>query len=424
MFELTIAAVLIVINGIFALSELAIVSSRKQRLKNLINQNKRGAKSALSLAEDPGKFLSTVQIGITLVGILAGAFSGAALGGMLTLQLEAWGVTAFVAEPLGYAIVISIITFFSVVVGELVPKQLALRNPEAIACMVAPAMKMLSRIGAPVVWLLDASSRLIFHLMGQSALADNAVTEEEIKTLVAEAEAAGVIEDDERRMIGGVLRLSDRKVESLMTPRTEVDWISLTDSEEEVRALLSKSEHSRLPVAETSTEDMIGVVQSRELLAALLTGKPLNVRRYMHQAPIIPETMDALDVLDTLREAEVPMALVHDEYGHFQGVVTPADVLEAITGVISVNVDTDSEHLVRRGDGSWLVSGAMPADEVGERLGVQFPAMRDYHTMAGMLIAELKHLPKTGESVEAFGWRFEVVDMDGHRIDKILAMPG
>jgi len=247
MVELVIAALLILCNGLFALSELAIVSARKARLRAMAAQGNKGAAAALQLSEDPGKFLSTVQIGITLIGVLAGAFSGAALGGMLTSTLETWGVHDWAAEPLGFGIVISLITYFSVVIGELVPKQFALRHTETIAAALAPTMKMLSQIGAPAVWLLDSSTRLIFALLGQRASNESAVTEEEIKHLVAEAEAAGVIENDERRMIGGILRLSDRRVRALMTPRTEVDWINLADSDEDIRDTIMKSTHSRRP---------------------------------------------------------------------------------------------------------------------------------------------------------------------------------
>ena len=424
MLELTIALVLIALNGVFALSELAIVSARKPRLKVMAEAGRSGARAALALAEDPGRFLSTVQIGITLVGILAGAYSGAALGARLTATLADQGVSPRLAEPLGYGLVIGAITYLSVIIGELVPKHLALRNAEGIACAVAPSMALLSRVAGPVVWLLDASTRVIFGLFGRETESANAVTEEEIKTVVAEAQTAGVIEFEERRMIAGVLRLGDRAVRGVMTPRTDVDWIDLDhDDETAIRVLLGSTPHSRLPVAQGDPDNMIGVVQARAILADMLAGKPLDIRANVRHAPVVPDTLDALDVLQVLREAEVPLALVHDEYGHFEGVVTPADLLEAIAGAFRSDAGEPEPDAVRREDGSWLLAGSMPADEMAEQLGVPLPAQRKYHTVAGLIIGELQHLPATGERVEALGWRFEVVDLDGRRIDKVLATP-
>ncbi|WP_112663266.1 hemolysin family protein [Microvirga flavescens] len=423
MLELAIALVLVALNGVFALSELALVSSRRPRLKAMAEQGRSGAATALAVLEDSGRFLSTVQIGITLVGILAGAFSGAALGEKLTLILIDAGVPRGGAEPLGYGIVIGLITYLSIVVGELVPKQFALRDPEPVACLVAPIMMFLSKIAAPAVWLLNASTRLIFRLFGATSDSDSTVTEEELKMLVGEAESAGVIEEEERRMISGVLRLGDRQVRGLMTPRTDVDWIDLDeDDPEKIRQILIETSHSRLPVSEGSSDNMIGVVQSRELLAALLAGEALDVRKHLRTAPVIPDTLYALDALTLLRDSEVPMALVHDEYGHFEGVVTPADALEAIAGAFRSDVETEEPDAVRRDDGSWLFAGSMPVDEMAETLGVTLPEGRGYHTVGGLVISFLQHLPATGEYVDAFDWRFEVVDLDGRRIDKVLAV--
>jgi putative hemolysin len=420
--ELIIALALVALNGVFALSELAIVSARRPRLKAMAEQGRSGASTALTLMEDSGRFLSTVQIGITLVGILAGAFSGAALGGRLTDIFLAQGMPEGAAEPLGFGIVIGIITYLSIVVGELVPKQLALRHPEGIACAMAPLMLVVSKVAAPAVWLLNASTSLIFGLFGPSK-EETTVTEEEIKMLVGEAESAGVIEEEERRMISGVLRLGDRTVRGLMTPRTDVDWIDTEDSEETIRQLLIETPHSRLPVSEGTPDNVIGVVQSRELLAALLTGQPLEIRKHLQQAPVIPDTLYALDALAILRDSEVPMAVVHDEYGHFEGVVTPADALEAIVGAFRSDGEAPEPDAVRRDDGSWLLAGSMPVDEMAEILGVTLPETRSYHTVGGLVISELQHLPTTGEHVETFGWRFEVIDLDERRIDKVLAAP-
>ena len=420
MLELIVAFLLIALNGIFALSELAIVSARRTRLKNMVEDGKRGAASALALSENPGRFLSTVQIGITLVGILAGAFSGAALGDQLGEILLSEGVDPRCAHPVGYGLVVAFITYLSVVIGELVPKQLALRNAEGIACFMAPIMNVVSKIGAPVVWFLDFSTRMIFRLLGFNTAPDNAVTEEEIKTLVAEASTTGVIEEDERAMIAGVLRLGGRAVRAVMTPRGEIDWLDVTLSEKEIQAHLENTEHSRLPAGDGTPDAIIGVIQVRELLAPLIKRKPLKIRDFVRQAPFVPDIAEALDVLQVLRNADVPMALVHDEYGHFEGIVTPADILDAIAGSFSSDEDQSEPEAVRRDDGSFLIAGWMPVDEMAELIGLKLPEKRSYETAAGLVIELMRRLPQTGEAVETEGFRFEVVDLDGRRVDKLL----
>lgn len=420
LFELIVAFLLIGLNGIFALSELAIVSARRTRLKTMAEDGRRGAASALALSENPGRFLSTVQIGITLVGILAGAFSGAALGDQLGEFLLSEGVDPRFAHPVGYGLVIAFITYLSVVIGELVPKQLALRNAEGIACFMAPIMNVVSKLGAPVVWFLDFSTRVIFRLMGFNTSPDNAVTEEEIKTLVAEASTSGVIEEDERAMIAGVLRLGGRAVRAVMTPRGETEWLDVTLDEKEIQAQLEKTEHSRLPAGDGTPDAIIGVIQVRELLAPLIRRKPLKIRDYVRQAPFVPDIAEALDVLQVLRNADVPMALVHDEYGHFEGIVTPADILDAIAGSFSSDEDESEPESVRREDGSYLIAGWMPVDEMAELIGLKLPDKRPYETAAGLVIELMRKLPQTGEVVEAEGFRFEVVDLDGRRVDKLL----
>ena len=421
MLEIAIVLFLVVLNGVFALSELAIVSARRSRLKALAAEGRRGANRAMALASDPGRFLSTVQIGITAVGLTAGAYSGATLAGDFADYLVEKGVPYSAAGWLAYVVVFALITYLSLIIGELVPKNLALRNAETIACLVAPLMTTLSRLAAPAVWLLDVSTRAVFWLLRQRQPAKSTVTEEEIKTLIAEAEGAGVLEAGERQLISGVLRLGDRPVRGLMTPRTDVDWIDANGDAADVRARVLASPHSRMPVGEGSADHLIGVVRARELLVGLMTDQPIDVRAHVRRAPIVPDTTDALDVLETLRDAEVPMALIHDEYGHFEGIVTPADVLEAIAGVFRSDAELEEPHAVSRDDGSWLLSGAMPADEMAEQLGITLPAKRDYHTAAWFLLAELRRLPAIGESVEAYGWRFEIVDLDGRRIDKVIA---
>jgi putative hemolysin len=416
------------VNGLLAMSELAIVSSRPARLKTMVDRNVRGAARALELGANPGKFLSTVQIGITLVGVLSGAFSGATLGDRLSRFLIDLGMSAGVAQPLGVGIVVAVITYGSLIIGELVPKQIALRDPERIASKVAGPMAMLATISAPLVWLLDLSGRSVLWLLGQRGESEEKVTDEEIRMIVAEAEHQGTIESDERRMIAGVMRLGDRAVRAVMTPRTDVDWLNVQSDEASIRKLLLESQHSRLPAADGNVDNMIGVVQTRDILATLLAGKPLDARKHVREAPIVHDQADALDVLAKLKEADMPMALVHDEYGHFEGVVTPADILEAITGVFRSDLDADDteESAVQREDGSWLLAGYMQADEMADMIGIDLPENRDYETVAGYVLSHMHHLPATGETVDAQGWRFEVVDLDGRRIDKVLAtkLPG
>ncbi|MEO9340141.1 hemolysin family protein [Mesorhizobium sp. SB112] len=419
--EIAIVVALILVNGLLAMSELAVVSSRPARLKGMVDRGVKGAASALKLGENPGKFLSSVQIGITLVGVLSGAFSGATLGLRLTQWLSEMGVRNGIADALGVGIVVAIITYGSLIIGELVPKQIALRNPEAVASKVAPAMSLIAVIGAPLVWLLDISGRTVLWLLGQRGESDEKVTDEEIKMLVAEAEHHGTIESDERKMIAGVMRLGDRAVRGVMTPRTEIDWINLQADESVVRKMLMETTHSRLPASEGSVDAMIGVIQTREVLAAALAGKKFDTRAHVRPAPIVHDQADALDVLTTLKGSDVPMALVHDEYGHFEGIVTPADILEAITGVFKADADQDDPMSVQREDGSWLLAGYMQADEMADLLGLNLPESRDYETVAGYILSLLHHLPATGEIVDAQGWRFEVVDLDGRRIDKVIA---
>jgi putative hemolysin len=423
MLELELAAVLLLIllNGVFALSELAVVSARPRRLQAMAEAGRPGAHAALALAQHSGRFLSTVQIGITLVGVLAGAFSGETLGIRLTATLRGWGMPERLADPLGLGLVVVIVTYLSIVIGELVPKRFALRNPEGIACAMAPAMSLISRIAAPAVWLLDASTTAVFRLLRVGPERPAVVTDEEIRSLIAEAEGAGTIEPAERDLITGVMRLGDRPVRAVMTPRTEIDWLDLTADEAHIREKLISTQHSRLPAGEGSYDAVIGVVQTRDLLAKMLTNSPFDIRAHVCAAPVIPDTADALSALAMLREADVPVALVYDEYGHFEGLVSPADLLEAIAGVF--RTEANEPGAVQRDDGSWLLAGWLPADEMAEHLQLQLPPERDYHTAAGYVLGAFRRLPAVGDHVTTGGWRFEVVDMDNNRIDKILAVP-
>jgi putative hemolysin len=419
--DLLIIAALIALNGVFAMSELAIVSARKPRLEAMVRKGSKGAETALELAADPGRFLSTVQIGITLLGIINGAYSGASLGAPVGDRLVAFGVPERLGDDIGFALVIAVTTFLSLIVGELVPKQFALRAPEPIAAFMARPMVFLSRVTAPLVWLLDSTSSLIFRILRLNRESESHVTAEELHLIFAEASKSGIIEESERAIISGVVRLADRPVREVMTPRTEVDWIDVSSPASVVRKIILASSHSRLLVASGSIDEILGVVQVRDVMAAMLRRKSLDLRGLMRTAPIVPDQVDAMDALETLRHADVPMALVHDEYGHFEGVVTPVDLLAAIAGdFVSDQDDDDEPAIIERADGSLLVSGWTPADVLAERLGFSLPEDRDYATAAGFVLDMLKHIPSTGERFARQGWQFEVIDMDGRKIDKLL----
>jgi putative hemolysin len=419
--ELGIVTVLIVVNGLLSMSELAIVSSRPARLAGLVEKGVTGSRRALALASDPGKFLSTVQIGITLIGVLSGAFSGATLGQRLTYWLTEHGLSLGLADAIGVGVVVGVITYASLIVGELVPKQIALRDPEAVAVKVAPAMMLLAKVSLPLVWLLDRSGKALLWLLGHRGEAEEKVSEEEIRTLVVEAENAGVLEPGEKEMIAGVMRLGDLPVAAVMTPRHEVDLVDLSEPEAEVAAAIRTSNHSRFPVCDGNRDHALGIVSAKELLDAYLSGQTLDIRKLVREAPIIPETVDARDVIAILRDSPVHMGLVHDEYGTFQGVVTSFDILEAIVGAFHTEEGPAEPAFVQRDDGSYLISGWMPAAEFAALLGIPLPASRPYQTFAGFLLQEFGTIPNVGDKIETGGWRFEIVDLDGRRIDKVLA---
>jgi putative hemolysin len=419
--DVAIILALVALNGVFAMSELAIVSSRRARLDALARTGRKGASAALLLAADPGKFLSTVQIGITLIGILAGAYSGASLGTPTAARLQALGLSASTAETVGFAIVIGLTTYASLIIGELVPKQFALRSPETIAAFMARPMRWLAIITAPIVWVLDSTSALIFKALRLNRESEEHVTAEELHLIVAEASKSGVIEEHERSIISGVVRLADRPVREVMTPRTDIDWLDCNWDADEIRDTLLASQHTRLPVGDGSIDRVRGVVQARDIAAALFRGEPLDLNVLMRKAPVVIDQIDAMDALIALRQAEVPMALIHDEYGHFEGIVTPADLLAAIAGEFKSDADPDdSPSVVVRDDGSLLVAGTMAADALADRLGIDLPEDRDYATVAGLALAVFRHLPGEGESFVEQGWKFEIVDLDGRRIDKLL----
>lgn len=422
-FELLIILVLVLMNGVFAMSELALVSARRARLEAMVRVGRRGARSALTLSQDSGRFLPTVQVGITLIGVLAGAYSGSTLAAPLGDWLDTLPRVAPNGDTLAFALVVVFTTYLSLILGELVPKQLALRNPEAIAALVAPTMSALSRIAAPMIWLLRASSSLVLRLFGQ-ARAMPSVTEEEVRAIVQEGAAAGAIAHEESVMINRVLRLADRPVRALMTPRQEVAWLDRADTAQDIAARIKASPHGRFVVCDGAIDNVLGVVQAKDLLDFMLDGEPPNLRRALRQPLVLPDAMTGLAALERLRQDRLGLALVVDEYGTFEGVVTAADLLEAIVGDLAEGAPDSAPDVVRREDGSWLMDGMTPADELKTELGLgALPDEGDYHTLAGLLLRLFRRLPREGESLLWGGFRFEVVDMDGRRIDKVLIRP-
>lgn len=430
--ELLLIVALILVNGLLAMSELAVVSARRARLEAMARKKKRGAagaKLAMKLAAEPGRFLSAVQIGITLVGIFAGAYSGATLAERLTAWLiEGFNVPHTIADPTAFGLVVGGVTYLSLIIGELVPKQLALKNPEVIAAAMAPLLNVLGKMFNPLVSLLDVSSQLVLRLIGGGKGNAEAVTEEEIKHLVAEAESAGTVEPAERLMIAAVMKLGDRTVRSVMTPRHDLDWLDLAEAHEELLLRLRETTHLLLPVARGSIDEPLGCVSVKDVLNILLDeGRDGLAKRGINSLvrPVqaLHESADLLDALALLQKSPSGMAFVVDEFGSLEGVVTANDILENIAGNFALGDGEEGPGAVQRADGSWLLDGLLPREQMAETLNLHLPEEADHHTVAGFLLARFGRLPETGDVVEWNGWHFEVMDMDGRRIDKVLAVP-
>jgi len=419
--DLFIIAGLIVLNGVFAMSELAIVSARTNSLKARAEDGSTSAQTALRLAAEPGKFLSTVQIGITLIGIIAGAYSGASLGGPVGERLMTIGIPADLAGEAGFALVIALTTYFSLVVGELVPKQLALRSAVPISLIMARPMAFLARVAAPLVWVLDKSSAGLIALFGIRSKGQSSVTAEELQMIFAEATRSGVIEAEQHQILTGVVRLAERPVRELMTPRTELDWIEIDASPDRIKQAIEDSPHSLLPVAAGSPDSILGIVKVREILAAQAAGRRVVISDIMHRAEVVPDQLDAMDALRVLQSADIAMVVVHDEYGHFEGIVTPGDLLTAIAGNFASDEDQgDLPQVIERADGALVISGALSADALADRLGLDYGDDREFGTAAGYALSVMKKLPVIGEAFTDQGWRFEIVEMENRRIDRIV----
>lgn len=420
-FAIAFVLLLIVINGIFALSEMAVVASRKVRLERLARESNAGARGALDLVADPGGFLSTVQIGITLVGIVAGAYGGATLADPLGGQLDRFTWIAPHGNQVAIVVVVIVITYLSLVVGELVPKRIALANPERAASLIARPMIVLSVVAAPAVWLLKVSSDALLRLVGLSAARRASVTEDEIKALIAEGTRTGTFVPEEQAMIEGVLRLTDRTVRVIMTLRSDITWIDKSDSREAIAELVAASPHTDFLVCDGSVDKAIGLVGARDLLRAALNQEKLDIARLVRPTLFVSELTPVLTLIELFRQHGVKIAAVVDEYGGTEGLVTATDVLEGIAGALPDRHEGEAPASVRRPDGSWLVDGLLPIDEFEDVCGVSgFREAGDFATVAGYVIHELGQLPSVGDQIERGGLVFEVVDMDGLRIDKLL----
>lgn len=419
--EIIVLLALIGVNGLLAMGELAVVSSRKPRLQAMARKRVRGAAAALALAEDPHRFLPTVQVGITLVGVLAGAFGGATLAERLGAQLDAFPALAPNGEAIAFGLVVALITLASIVLGELVPKTLALRRPELVAVALAPLLTVLARVASPAVWLLKSLSGVVLRLFGAERPAESAVTEEEVKALVQEGAAAGVIEQEERHMIERVLRLPDRSIRAVMTPRTEIDWLDRADAPDEMISEIRATPHARFVVCDGSLDNVVGVVRSKDLLDQVLGGETLRLAAALRRPRALPDSMSVLAALEILRQDPLGIAFVVDEYGSFEGIVTAVDMLEAIVGEVAGEVAQGGPSCTRRPDGSWLMDGLLPADEVRSRLGLtSLPGEGDYNTLAGLILTLAGRIPAEGDQVIWQDHAFEIIDMDGRRIDKVL----
>ena len=423
--EILIVLALILINGFFAMSELALVSSRPAELRRRADKGSRGAKVALEMIEDPSRLLSTVQIGITLVGIVAGAYSGATLGAHAAHWLAgAIPALADWSEEIGMTVVVGLITYLSLVVGELVPKRLAMHHAEAIAVRVAPVMRRIAEVGGPAVALLRVSTNTLLRLLGQKPHDTKQVTEDELRAVIAEGALAGVIEPAEKEMLDRVMRLADRPVGSIMTPRPDVIWLDADEPLDVWRQRMTEAPHSRFPVARGSLDEMLGVLDTRRVLGKLLAGEPFDPLSAVVPVPVVHEGIRAPRILEMFKQTGAPMLIVLDEYGGFEGIVTMTDFLEAVAGEMPGAGGDEDLAAVRRADGSWLLDGLIAVEEAEAVLNLSGMGEEgDYHTLAGFVLSQLAHLPQIGESFLWSGWRFEVVDMDGRRIDRILATP-
>ena len=423
--HLSIVLLLIVVNGVFAMAEIGLISARKARLVALVEAGNAGAQAAMELKADPSRLLSTVQIGVTLIAVLSGTFGEATLGDRLQHEIESYpGFVGDYAHVISMAIVVIGISYFSLILGELVPKRVALLYPEGIATGIARVMRSIAKVGAPIEWLLSASTDLVLRLLPLRPAKTPPVTDEEISFMLREGAATGHIPQAETAIVEMALRLGDRRASAVMTPRTQVEWLDLDDTESENRRKIRESAYSRFPVVQGGSQHVIGIVQAKDLLACCLDGRSFDLRTATRSPLYLPNTVTVLRVLEAFKTSGEPMALIVDEYGDLEGLVTPSDILEALVGDLQGSAEAD-QRVVRRDDGTWLIDGMVGLDELKQVLGVsRLPGEdQDFHTLGGYLMARLNRVPMEADRITAGDYRFEVVKMDGRRVDRVLVSP-
>jgi putative hemolysin len=423
--HLSIVLLLIVVNGVFAMAEIALVTARKARLLAIAGAGDPGAQAALELKADPSRLLSTVQIGVTLIAVLSGTFGQATLGERLQHELEAYpGPIAEYAHSISMAVVVIGISYFSLILGELVPKRVALLHPEPLAAALARLMRAISRVGAPVEWFLSASTDLVLRLLRLRGHGTAPVTDEEISFMLREGAATGHIPEAETAIVEMALRLGDRRASAVMTPRTQIEWLDLDDPEAENQHKIRESPYSRFPVVQGGSQQVVGIVQAKELLVRCLVGLPFDLHAATRPPLYLPNTVTVLRVLEVFKTSGEPMALIVDEYGDLEGLVTPSDILETLVGDIAGSPEAD-QRAVHRDDGTWLIDGMVGLDELKQLLGVsRLPGEDpDFHTLGGYLMARLNRVPMEADRITAGDYRFEVVKMDGRRVDRVLVSP-
>lgn len=420
--EIILILLLVLANGVFSMAEMAVVSSRKARLRKRKEEGDRGAGIALALAEQPNEFLSTVQIGITMIGTLAGAFGGATIAAAFSIYLKQFPQVAAYSDSISITIVVLVISYLSLILGELVPKTVALGNPEGIASATAPAMQWLSRVGSPAVRFLTLSTKVVMKLLPTQKAGEAPVTEEEIKVLIAQGTEHGTFEEAEQEMVAGVFRLGDRRVAELMRPRKKVTWLDVEDDWSVNEQKVAGSIYSRFLVAEGDLDRLLGVVHVKDLFIAARSGTVVNLRALARRPKFVPETSPALDTLEMFQDSGDQLAVVIDEHGTVQGIVTLTDLIQAVVGTLRFPGEEARPQAIQREDGSWLVDGSLPIADLLEAMDLrEVPGREDgFTTVGGLVLAHLHRIPSPGEHFTVDSWRFEVVDMDGNRVDKIL----
>lgn len=417
---------LVLLNGLFAMSEIAVVSSRKTLLQQWAEEGKAGAGAAMELAAEPGHFLSAIQVGITMIGIFSGAFGEATIAGRLSVGIARVPALAPHAETIALTVMVLAITFFSLILGELVPKRIALRNPEGIAVAIALPMRLLARVAHPLVWFLSFTTDSVLKLLGIRPASIPPVTEEEIKVMMEQGAEAGIFEQEEQQLVANVFRLDRQKIGGIMTPRMDVVYLDVEDTDDEIRRKILDSVHSVMPVCRGGIVNVLGIVHTKDLLRRSLSGEPFDLLASLKPPLFVPETATAMTLLEMFKKSGRHVAFVVDEYGDAQGLVTTSDVLESIVGDIPSEGEPAETSAVRREDGSWLLDGMLPMEKFGDLFpDVELPEEESgsYHTLSGFILMRLSRIPAVADHFTWHGWRFEVMDMDGNRIDKVLASP-